>query len=760
MKITAQQYISNGKDDNSYVTIFKHFYGSTEKKVNKQGDIYTLISMEAEKNVSLERVSKFVWDSIVDGYLYSNSETTNESLKDSIEQGVKKVKDLMTNNKELGEKGINVSFVIVLVKEEGIYVGVFGENDIYAYKKGEILNISGILSEKKANTAGITLDPNDLLMISTDGLLEKSESRLSVLKKKEEFVKTLDAIGDNLNGTKALLYLAEDIEGKIVEKKKKPVLSIPLIKDGAEKLLKPMARVEKIKEEPEKVISKLQELIEKLKIKEIFTKFKIVGERVWSKVLVVLKKVGQVVNDNWVFLKQKIAENLGKKRWYKRIAAKISEVRVVRKRPVGVAGMRIDNYKVRDLRTRRFKIFLMFVLIIVLLTLGVNFTVKMKHSREISKIANESFVKVEDLLKKSSDNFVTDRISSETYLFQAEKILKEIPSELNEKDSQKHLELEERVLEIGDSFYKRVGISDKNGKLTNFLDSRLSFGEGSITVDMALYIDSVGSEFVIVADKGRKAVYRVSLYDKSVKALPDNEGYIKEPAYVYIGTKGVYVYDLKEGMLKASFDEDGWFTAFSPLSGLGVGDVRATDIAGMTVWTSLDNVYLLSRDRKSLLKSTSSYGDRYGLSYTFISDDAIEKATDVIADLSIYFVIPEDPHILRFNYSYLESKYVQAPLGVLGFDGNYGKLTKAYTGDSLEYGLYLFDSSGKRFLKFEKPIEAGKDMRHPNEISLLSQYVYRGEKDSVLSDVKNFVVDSKEVNMYILDGSVIWKLGL
>jgi hypothetical protein len=277
---------------------------------------------------------------------------------------------------------------------------------------------------------------------------------------------------------------------------------------------------------------------------------------------------------------------------------------------------------------------------------------------------------------------------------------------------------------------------------------------------MTIYKDNRQNEYLVVADLGRKTIYRVSLYDKSVKALPDNSGLVKEPQFVYVGNEGVYVYDKKEGVLKASFDEEGWFTAFTSLSGLSPGDIRSTDIATMTVWTEADNVYFLSRDRSAFLRSTVAYGDSYGLAYEYFAHEKMEIATDMVADLSIYIILPEAPHILRYNYNFFEGKYVEAPLGVVGFDGNYGKLTKAFTGPDLTYPLYVFDSEGRRFLQLQKPIEAGSDMRHPNQVSLLNQFIYRGEKDSVWNDVKNFVVQDNEENMYILDGSTIWKMVL
>jgi hypothetical protein len=301
---------------------------------------------------------------------------------------------------------------------------------------------------------------------------------------------------------------------------------------------------------------------------------------------------------------------------------------------------------------------------------------------------------------------------------------------------------------------------EKDSRLDTFLDTRLAFGEGSDVRDVAIYRDRYENEYLVAADAGRSTIYRVSLYDKAVKALPDTEGLVKNPKFVYVGNNGVYVYDEEEGMLKAPFDEEGWFTSFIKLSGLDISDIRSEEIAAMTVWTENDNVYFLSRDRSAFLRSTAAYGNSYGLPYEYFSDENMATSTDMVADISIYIIVPEDPYILRFNYNFYESRYIEAPLGVVGFDGDYGIPTKAFTGDSLDHPLYVFDSEGKRFLQLEKPIESGPDIRHPDKVSLLSQYLYRGDKDSVWSDVKNFVVNYNGSNMYILDGSVIWKLVL
>jgi hypothetical protein len=767
MKTIAKQYISNNKDKSSYTSIFKHYYEKSEKKTPKEGDIFALLNIQAEKDVNVERVAKFVWDSIVDGYLYSISETTNESLKDSINSGVEKVKELIKHDKELEKTGIDVSFTIVLVKQEGVYVGLFGEGDVFSFKNDNLVNISDILKEKNANTAGIALGNEDVLMVSSAGLLQESFPELSRSKDGKSLWKYLTTLGEKLEGTNSLLYLVQEKEEKPtkevvqeqlpvkVKKESSPV--VEKVKENTEKILKPIGKLKDIKKGDGQTT--LQDFREKLKAKERLNKVKVFAGGIWKKVAPFFKKVGAFLSEKSSNLQERVSQKFGRKKWYKKIASKVS-LMGGRKKSRGVQGMRIDNYKQKDLRSKRFKLLGMALVIIVLLALGINFTIKMREAREISARAEESFTKVEDLIGKVEDNFAVDKDASETYLFQAEKALEEVPGELNEEDAAKYEELKERILELGDTLYKRIGVVEKDSRLDTFLDTRLAFGEGSDVKDVTIYKDRYENEYLVAADAGRSTVYRVSLYDKDVKALPDTEGLVKEPKFVYVGNNGVYVYDQEEGMLKAPFDEEGWFTSFIKLSGLSVSDIRSEEIAAMTVWTENDNVYFLSQDRSAFLRSSAAYGNSYGLPYEYFSDEDMATSTDMVADISIYFVVPEEPYVLRFNYNFFEAKYVEAPLGVVGFDGDYGTPTKAFTGDSLDHPLYVFDSKGRRFLQLEKPIESGADIRHPDKVSLLSQYLYRGEKDSVWSDVKNFVVNNNGSNMYILDGSVIWKLVL
>ena len=95
------------------------------------------------------------------------------------------------------------------------------------------------LEEKKANTAGVVLEEGDLLMVSSSDILNNYVSRLEVLKKKEDFVKMLNAIGGSLHGTKALLYFSkEERQKEIVSERTTIKDSVNAVKESCSKFVK------------------------------------------------------------------------------------------------------------------------------------------------------------------------------------------------------------------------------------------------------------------------------------------------------------------------------------------------------------------------------------------------------------------------------------------------------------------------------------------------------------------------------------------
>ncbi len=727
MKITAQQFVSNNKEGNSFVSIFKHFSRSEERKTERDGDLYCLLSISGGENISAERISKFVWDGILDGYLYSSDKSTNNALKEGINNGVQKLRDLIKNDKTLEELGVNVNFALVAQRKEGLYIGNLGENDIYAYKAGKFVDISEILKKSRANTAGIALGEKDMLVISTKGLLAQYLDTLSNSKEPSNVVTELKLLGQNLPSLGAFVLFLDEQLYKSTENIE------PVIDEQTKIPLHP--------KESEKYAVMAEHTIKYAKGRA-FQGYKLMEDGA-------IEYLGKA--------KEWIKELFGKRRWFKKVASKVSEIKINAKPIHSMKGMRIDGYKTKDLRTRRVRVVVIGIVIIVLLALGINFTIKARNASIVHKQATEAFTSIENLVKKAESYATSDKSTAEMSIYQAKTQLTNLPSQLSEKDLVIKAGYDTRILALEDSMYYRVGLADNDGKLSTFIDTRLAFGEGSDPTDIEIYSDGSGNKYLLITDKGLKSVYRVALYDKKTEKLVDTNNLLKEPMFVSMGNSGAFIYDEKVGVLKAPFDDSKWFSTFVAISGLSRESIKPDRIGEFIVLTETDNIYLLAQDENSLLKSVFSYENRYGLYYRYITDERLTNATDILADLSVYFLTSDSPYLLRYSYSYVEQMQKENPLTVSGVNGDLGVLTKGYTTESLDEGLYVFDSTNKRFIKFEKPQEGGNNVIHPNEVVLKEQWVYRGTKNDIWGNIKDFVVDSSG-DMYILDGSTVWKV--
>lgn len=750
MSVTASQYIKNSKKGDRFTGVF-HYTRPVRSKHDKNIELYGLLTVSSEVEIPGQNIAKFAWDGLIDGFEYSKVDSTNEALKIALTESTMRIKKLIANDKNIAEYGVDVNIVALVSIDNSLYVGSIGESDIYIYKNERIVDISEMLNKKKAKTAALVVSEGDVLFASTKSFLSREMSKLLGFKNTQELVESLDEIAGNLNSSEGLLFFVSENEENLREESE-------VIEIKEEEKVIPHVEAPK----PEVFTKSKSDIDLRTYISAILIKVSIFFKWVTPVKEFLGKFFKNILKHIAIFFRSRISslkEVFGKKRWFKKVSARISQSEINIGKRNEIKGFKVDGYKTKNKQIERFKIAGIVVISVVVLVAGIKFTMDQKEAREISKEANNIFAKVEDFVKEAEEKSRTDKTSAETSVFRANEELKKVSSELGEKDLLKKNELEGKVLGIQDSLYKRVGLTDSDGSIESYLDTRLAFGENSNPRDVAMYMDDRGNEYLLVADSGMKGIYMVSLYDKSVKRLPDENSVLKKPEYLYIGQKGLYVLDSEVGVVRASFDENGWFTSFTALTGLGIENIGAEDIAEFAVLTDTDNVYVLDRKEGVLLKS-SNFGSGYGLSYGYIKEESFVNANDVLADLSVYILTSGENGLRRYIYSFSESKQIPADLEVLGMDGSFKNLAYGYTRGDLNFDLFLFDSEDMRILRFEKPIESGTDMRHPNQVLLLNQYVYRGTRENIWKDVNDLVVDKGEKSMYLLDSSIVWKVRL
>lgn len=761
MIITALKQINSHNSENSSTSLF-HYVRPKRGKIPSEVEMYGFLSVSSNAQIPAQKIIKFAWDGIVDGFEYSNNESFNESLKLGLQESKRRLKQLVTSDSNIAQAGIDINFSVFVFNQKTVYVGIVGENDIFVYKNGRLVDVTEMLLKKQASTAGLVMEENDLLITSTKDLIKKNISKIIGQKNKECIKEKIDELKGMLESEEG--YVTFDSGVVIVNKQEECIEEVSAVQST----FHPQDLVEPVNSDyvppKEEKIPLLQPEKQDKDLKHVVGMFSIGISRVWkgftSKVKASLRVISGGLKSMGSRIMESVKKSLGHKKFFKKVSAKVSQSNVGRRRvDSDLKGFRVDGYRNKAKRFQRFKIVFLVVGGIALLVFGVKFTIDQREAMAVHREAEVILTQVEELVSKAEGKVYTDRVSTETYLFQAQTELESVPEGLNKEDEAKRLELEGRVLGLQDDLYKRSALKDSDGSLESYIDTRLAFGEGSNTSDITLYRDDKNTEYLIVTDPALKAVYRVSLFNKEVKKLPDDKGVLQKPTFVYMGKSGVYVLDTEVGVVRAKYDSNGWFNSFETLTGLGIGSLGAENMSEFAVLTDTDNIYIVDRIQKALLKS-SNFGSGYGLSFSYISHDSFENANEILSDLSVYILTSGSDGLRRYNFSYVEQKQVPAPVEVVGVNGDFKNLAYGYTQQSLDYGLYVFDSEDRRFMNFEKPKEGGGEVLHPNQLVLQKQYLYRGEKTDVWNSVHDFVVDSKEQNMYVLDGSTIWKVRL
>ncbi len=171
MPITASKYINNSDSKTSYIGFFN--YKRSARGFNDSTvDMYGLLFFSSEVEIPGDKLAKFSWDGIVDGFEYSKTDSINESLKLGLNEATRRVKQLIVNDSEIGKHGVNVNFTIFVSSKNGVYIGVLGDSDIFVYKGGRLVDICDMLNSKKAKTAAVAIDEGDLIFCSSLGYIK------------------------------------------------------------------------------------------------------------------------------------------------------------------------------------------------------------------------------------------------------------------------------------------------------------------------------------------------------------------------------------------------------------------------------------------------------------------------------------------------------------------------------------------------------------------------------------------------------------
>lgn len=505
--------------------------------------------------------------------------------------------------------------------------------------------------------------------------------------------------------------------------------------------------------------SKFKKLLYNIKV--VLIKIGLALKKFWNWLLKVsgvlgggVGKIGEKIDIVGGKVKVSIDDKLGRKMWYKKLMAKFSQMQFSRPRGQ-IKGMKIDGYRYSDQRKKRIGLIIIILLVGIILFFGIRFIIISKNESEIHKQVTsyyqESVTLVDEAERVVRENPTlaqTNIINANSKITSANEIV------LWDKDITLLEELKVRATKVEDIIYRRVGISDEAANFELFIDAKMTFGDNANPTDMIAYQNTSNNQFIFVTDRGTKAVYRLSLYDKKLLKIGDENLVASSPENIDIGINGdVFVYDKSAGMLKSTLGEDGNYsnlTSLSPLTGSSLAEKGVTDLA---IFGGEDSIFYTSRTDKSIYKAPN-VGNAYGFPQLFVSDSSFGQINDLFGDNFIYAFSGGSEPVSRFYFSGGDD----LGINITGVNPPIQDITCAFSFWTVNHKMYLWDEPNKRIIVLEKPNDE-TDL-HTDSLVFLKQYVYRGTRDDVFNDVKEIVTDWDENYMYVLDGLRIWKIKL
>lgn len=308
-----------------------------------------------------------------------------------------------------------------------------------------------------------------------------------------------------------------------------------------------------------------------------------------------------------------------------------------------------------------------------------------------------------------------------------------------ESELNKAKEVEKFAEQVEENLKKLESIRD-------LLNKTIAVVDPNVIVDIAgLFPGANPSDIVIsknelfISDSEYGKIYRSSLSGADLKEFASG---LTRPRSITADNNGNIVLLDEDGdrRLATVNREDGTITRHAGTSAFRLGNVAQIEFADIFG----GRIYGVDQSIKSVIMLQRS-GESYGIPERRFSFDELSRGTDIaISDLKIYLLA----NIKQGLYRALNNVDDTPVLTGLNSGENLFSATALFVD---EVNVYIADPSKKRILIFPKDV---------NQINLRAQYVYRGESDSVFTNIKEIIANRQNGKLYVLDGTKVYELSL
>ncbi|WKZ23562.1 MAG: hypothetical protein QY312_02235 [Candidatus Dojkabacteria bacterium] len=313
--------------------------------------------------------------------------------------------------------------------------------------------------------------------------------------------------------------------------------------------------------------------------------------------------------------------------------------------------------------------------------------------------------------------------------------------EMKEQISVLTSQVQAKVSECEATFDRIYGIVRvKEAELVT--DFRVSLGNDSDISSITFRGTSI-----VVADKGRNAIYQLNVENKSVMKLEDPLGLVVDPITVGTGEGTLFVCDKENGVLYFSNNASGGASGFNRIVGAEPGTIGEC----LYVDGYAKNAYVVPTSANVVYKITAKPGGGFETPTRYLTDLLGVRTISIDGFIYTIATIEGKGEIKRF-YGPKQDAFAipqSAELGEIG---------PSYTNPSNERNLYVYDKTKHAVLSIEKP-----NSRHPGR-GVVEKTFQFDKNDDRFSDIKSIAIDvnsrNQEVYLYILSGTTIWRVKL
>ncbi|MBN1916235.1 hypothetical protein JW796_04640 [Candidatus Dojkabacteria bacterium] len=272
----------------------------------------------------------------------------------------------------------------------------------------------------------------------------------------------------------------------------------------------------------------------------------------------------------------------------------------------------------------------------------------------------------------------------------------------------------------------------------------------SLLVDFAAHFEDADTYdfdlldgFLYVSDSGRSVIYKVSTGgDDPVEFIPSGSNLSGPRAIAFDQKKELIVHDNSEDKALATINiETKAVTKHLGLSRGKLGNVVQLEAYRVG---SEDRIYAVRTDTKDLVYMRSEGSSGYSLPILRAREDAFANASDIAVDGRVY-ILSKGSGLSRYLG---ENK---DPVSIQGLPSG-DSVNESVAMDVDATKIFFADPVNRRVLVFTKSRGENAGI-----FDLIAQVKPEGE---IFKNIKEVVVDTSNNNLYVLDGTKIWKIDL